>query len=89
MRCPWTPSSLVPTKADREAVRYDAFLSRGGAERRVVVDIPNVLEESQEFRLAREVYKVTAIHAGHDDFDAVLEAELIGDAPDFAVGTAE
>jgi hypothetical protein len=70
-------------------VLYDAFLTRGGAERRVTVDTPTVYEVGNEFRLALEVYRVTAIHEGHDEFDAVVEAELIGDAPADAVRRAE
>jgi hypothetical protein len=62
-------------------VLYDAFLSRGGAERREPLDTPTVFEVGDEFRLGREVYRVTNLQEGHDEFDAVLTAELIGDAP--------
>jgi len=63
------------------AVLYDAFLSRGAAERREPLDTPTVFKIGEEFRLGLEVYRVTNLQEGHDEFDAVMSAELIGDAP--------
>jgi hypothetical protein len=71
------------------SVLYDAWLSRGAAERRETLDLPTVFEVGNQFRLGLEVYEVTAITEGHGPFDAVLFAELVGDAPVDAVGTAE
>jgi hypothetical protein len=62
-------------------VLYDAWLSRGGAEGREPLDTPTEFKEGDEFMLGLEVYKVTGIKPGHDEYDTVLTAELIGDAP--------
>jgi hypothetical protein len=62
-------------------MRYDAWLSRGGGERRVLLDIETRFEEGDEFKYELEVFRVTKVEEGHGPFDAVLFAELIGDKP--------
>ena len=70
-------------------VRYDAFLSRGAAERRVVIETYVVYEEGKEFRVGREVYMPTSIEEGHDDFDAVVIADLVREVPPDEITRAE
>ena len=71
------------------SVLYDAWLSRGGVEQRETLDTPTEFKVGDEFRHGLEVFRVTGITEGHGAFDAVLFAELVGDVPADAVGTAE
>lgn len=84
----YRPATRRERKHREVAVLYDAWLTRGAAERRETLDTQTVFKEGDEFRHGREVYKVTGVQPGHGPFDAVLFAELIGDAPD-AVGPAQ
>jgi hypothetical protein len=75
------PQHRKSRRAKRSRRETRSQLSRGGAERREPLDTPTEFKEGDEFVLALEVYRVTGIKAGHDEYDAVLTAELIGDAP--------
>jgi hypothetical protein len=55
-------------------VVYDAWLSKGGGERRVELRWHKPLVVDDVFTYDREIYKVTALHPGHDEFDAVIAA---------------
>jgi hypothetical protein len=54
---------------------YDAWLSKGGGQRRVELRWDKPLAEDDVFTYDRDIYKVTAIHPGGDDFEAVIEAD--------------
>jgi hypothetical protein len=56
-------------------VIYDAWLSKGGGERRVEIRRDKPLAKGDVFTYDRNIYKVTAVHPGGDDFDAIIEAE--------------
>jgi hypothetical protein len=58
-------------------VLYDVFLSKGGAERRVEIDLDVQFKPGDEFRYGPDIYVVTRLEPGHDKFDAVLFADLI------------
>jgi hypothetical protein len=56
-------------------VVYDAWLSKGGGERRVELQWRKPLVVDDVFTYDREIYKVTALHPGNDEFVAVIAAE--------------
>jgi hypothetical protein len=58
-------------------VLYDVFLSKGGAERRVEIDLDVQFKPGDEFRYGPDIYVVTRLEPGHDKFDAVLFADMI------------
>jgi hypothetical protein len=60
-------------------VRYDAFLSKSGGENRIVLETEAELRKGDDFKHGLDVYSVTSVQPGHDDFDAVLRADWIGD----------
>jgi hypothetical protein len=62
-------------------VRYDVYLSKDGAERRIELDIDVQFKPSDEFRYGPDIYVVTSVQPGHDEFNAVLFADTIADRP--------
>jgi uncharacterized Zn finger protein len=57
-------------------VVYDARLSKEGiGERQVELTWEEPLAVGDLFTYDGEIYDVTAVHVGHDRFDAVIEAE--------------
>jgi hypothetical protein len=56
-------------------VRYDVYLSKDGAERRVDLDLDVQFKPSDDFRYGPDIYFVTKVEPGHDEFDAVLFAD--------------
>lgn len=62
-------------------MRYDAWLSRGAGERRVVLETETRFSVGDEFKHEMEVNVVRSLNPGHDEFDAVITADLIGDKP--------
>jgi hypothetical protein len=56
-------------------VRYDTYLSKDGAERRVELDLDVRFKPSDEFRFGPDIYVVRSVEPGHGEFDAVLFAD--------------
>jgi hypothetical protein len=51
------------------------FLSKDEAERRVELDLDVQFKPTDEFRYGPDIYVVTRVAPGHDEFDAVLFAD--------------
>jgi len=56
-------------------VRYDVYLSKDGAERRIELDLDVQVKPNDEFRYGPDIYVVTSLQPGNDQFDAVLFAD--------------
>ncbi len=50
-------------------------LSKDEAERRAELDLDVQFKPSDEFRYGPDIYVVTRVEPGHDEYDAVLFAE--------------
>ena len=75
------PNQDGPTVRD---MRYDVYLSKDGAERRIELDLDVQFKPSDEFRYGPDIYVVTSVQSGNDEFDAILFADLAagtGDVP--------
>jgi hypothetical protein len=57
-------------------VRYEMYLFKGGAERRVELDLDVQFKPGDEFRYGPEIYVVDRVESSHDEFDAVLFADV-------------
>ena len=60
-------------------MRYDVWLSKGGGERQIVLEDDRQLAKDDVFSYERDSYKVTSFAPSHDDFDAVVFADWIGE----------
>jgi hypothetical protein len=60
-------------------VRYDAWLSKGGGERRATLERDAPLEKDDTFSVESESYQVTSVGPGDGDFDGIVFAEWIGE----------
>jgi hypothetical protein len=56
-------------------VRYEMYLSKDEAKRRVELDLDVQFKPTDEFRYGPDIYVVTRVEPGHDEFDAVLFAD--------------
>ena len=56
-------------------MRYEVYLSKDGAERRVEIDLDVQFKPSDEFRYGPDIYVVARVEQGRDEFDAVLFAD--------------
>jgi hypothetical protein len=56
-------------------MRYEVYLTKDRTERRVEIDLDVQFKPTDEFRYGPDIYAVTSIQPGHDQFDAVLFAE--------------
>ncbi len=56
-------------------MRYEMHLSKDEAERRAELDLDVQFKPSDEFRYGPDIYVVTRVEPGHDEYDAVLFAE--------------
>ena len=56
-------------------MRYEMYLSKIEGERRIELDLDVQFKPSDEFRYGPDIYVVTRVEPGHDEFDAVLFAE--------------
>jgi hypothetical protein len=57
-------------------MRYEVYLSKDGAERRIELDLDVEFKPTQEFRYGPDIYVVTSVQPGHDEFDAIIFADL-------------
>jgi hypothetical protein len=57
-------------------VRYDVHLSKGETKRRVEIDIDVQFKPTDEFRYGPDIYVVTSVRPGNDEFGAILFADL-------------
>jgi hypothetical protein len=60
-------------------VLYDAWISKGGGERQIVLERDEPLAEGDTFEHERDSYRVVRIHPGHHDFAALITGEWIGE----------
>ena len=72
-----------PVRPYGSRMRYDVYLSKDGAERRIELDLDVEFKPSDEFRYGPDIYLVTSVQSGNDEFDAILFADLArrGGAP--------
>jgi hypothetical protein len=56
-------------------VRYEMYLLKDEAERRVELDLDVQFKPTDEFRYGPDIYVVTRVEPGQDEFDAVLFAD--------------
>jgi len=61
------------------AMRYEVYLSRDGAERRIELDLDVEFKPSHEFRYGPDIYVVTSLQPGQDEFDAIIFADVAVD----------
>jgi hypothetical protein len=57
-------------------MRYDVYLSKDGAERRIELDLDVQFKPGDEFRYGSDIYVVTSVQSGNDEFDAILFVDL-------------
>ena len=57
---------------------YEARLSTGGTESKVSIERVAPFAKDDTFRIEMDMYQVTEIGPGHDEFDAVVFADWIG-----------
>jgi hypothetical protein len=57
-------------------MRYDVYLSKDGAERRIELDLDVEFKPNDDFRYGPDIYVVTSVQSGNDEFDAILFAQL-------------
>jgi len=67
------PNQYGPTVRD---MRYEVYLSKDGAERRIELDLDVQFKPNDEFRYGPDIYVVTSVQPGNDAFDAILFADL-------------
>jgi hypothetical protein len=60
-------------------MRYEVYLSRDGAERRIELDLDVEFKPSHEFRYGPDIYVVTSLQPGQDEFDAIIFADVAVD----------
>jgi hypothetical protein len=65
-----------PTVRD---MRYDVYLSKDGAERRIELDLDVQFKPTDEFRYGPDIYVVTSVQPGQDEFDAIIFADVAAD----------
>jgi hypothetical protein len=61
------------------AVRYEVYLSKDAAERRIELDLDVEFKPSHEFRYGPDIYVVTSVQPGQDEFDAIIFADVAAD----------
>jgi len=61
-------------------MRYEVYLSRDGDERRIELDLDVEFKPSYEFRYGPDIYVVRSLQPGHDEFDAIIFAEVAADS---------
>jgi hypothetical protein len=59
-------------------VLYDAYLSKGAGERQVTLECDKALAPGDPFSYENETYSVVHVQPGHDEFEALIEAEWKG-----------
>jgi hypothetical protein len=57
-------------------MRYEVYLSKDGAERRIELELDVQFKPSYEFRYGPDIYVVTSVQPGRDEFDAIIFADL-------------
>jgi len=57
-------------------VRYEVYLFKDGAERRIELDLDVEFKPSHEFRYGPDIYVVTSVQPGQDEFDAIIFADV-------------
>jgi hypothetical protein len=60
-------------------MRYEVYLSRNGDERRIELDLDVEFKPGYEFRYGPDIYVVTSVQPGHDEFDAIIFADVPAD----------
>jgi hypothetical protein len=60
-------------------MRYEVYLSKHGAERRIELDLDVEFKPTHEFRYGPDIYVVTSVQPGHHEFDAIIFADLAVD----------
>jgi hypothetical protein len=70
------PNQYDPTVRD---MRYDVYLSKDGAERRIELDLDVQFKPTDEFRYGPDIYVVASVQPGQDEFDAIIFADVAAD----------
>jgi hypothetical protein len=60
-------------------MRYEVYLSRDGEERRIELDLDVEFRAGYEFRYGPDIYVVATVQPGHDEFHAIIFADVPAD----------